>query len=107
MSSIKHALVFGASGVSGWGTIVQLTSYPTRTTFASITGLSNRPLSPSFFPNDDRISLYSGVDLSGTPESVTQALKAKVPNIADITTVFFYGERHLSCILHRDIDYIA
>lgn len=89
-----HAIVFGASGVSGWGALVQLTKYPTRDTFASITGLTNRPLSKSdaLLPDDDRISLVSGVDLSGSPASVIQALKAKVPRIADVTTAFFFGE---------------
>lgn len=94
MSHSKHALVFGASGISDWGTIVQLVSYPTKFTFSSITGLTNRPLSKedSLLPEDDRIQLISGVDLNGTPGSVIQALTAKVPHIAEITTVFFYGK---------------
>lgn len=92
-SSPKHALVFGASGISGWGTIVQLTSYPTKETFASITGLTNRPLSAqnALLPDDNRIELVPGVDLSASPESVISELEARVPHIADITTVFFYG----------------
>lgn len=93
MSSKKHALVFGASGISGWGTIVQLISYPTKSTFSSITGLTNRSLlkEDALLPEDDRIQLISGVDLNGTSESVIEALKSKVPQIGSITTVFFYG----------------
>lgn len=94
MASPRHALVFGASGISGWETIIQLLSYPAEQVFASITGLTNRPLSvkDALLPNDERISLVSGVDLSGTPESVIESLSTKVPHIKDITTAFFYGK---------------
>lgn len=92
----NHALVFGASGISGWNTIVQALSYPTPTTFTSITGVTNRPLSKAeaLLPEDERVILVSGIDLSLTPETAIEALKAKVPTIADITHVFFYAYIH-------------
>jgi hypothetical protein len=45
-SDKKHALVFGASGISGWSILNQALTYPTPTTFSHITGLTNRPLTP-------------------------------------------------------------
>lgn len=106
----NHALVFGASGISGWNTIVQALSYPTPTTFTSITGVTNRPLSKAeaLLPEDERVILVSGIDLSLTPETAIEALKAKVPTIADITHVFFYAYIHepqggiCSCRQHKN-----
>jgi hypothetical protein len=94
--SSNHALVFGASGISGWSTVVQALSYPTPTTFASVTGVTNRPLSKAeaLLPDDERIALVSGIDLSLTPQATIDTLKAKVPRIADITHVFFYAYIH-------------
>jgi len=36
----------------------------------------------------------SGIDLSLTPEDAIEALKTKVPRIAEITHVFFYAYIH-------------
>lgn len=91
-----HALVFGGSGISGWNTVVQALSYPTPTTFASVTCVTNRPISKAeaFLPNDERIALVSGIDLAKTPQATIDTLKTKVPRIADITHVFFYAYIH-------------
>lgn len=96
MSQSNHALIFGASGVSGWGTIVEALRYPTETTFASVTGLTNRPLTKeqAMLPDDDRLSLVSGVDLSAPTEDVIASIKANVPNIGLVTHVFFYSYIH-------------
>lgn len=96
MSQANHALIFGASGVSGWGTMVQALSYPDKTTFASITGLTNRPLTKqqAMLPNDDRLSLVSGVNLSAPIKDVIASLQTNVPNIASVTHVFFYAYIH-------------
>lgn len=96
MSQSNHALIFGASGVTGWGTMVQALTYPTNTTFASITGLTNRPLTKkqAMLPDDDRLSLVSGVDLSASAEDVIATLKANFPNIGLVTHVFFYAYIH-------------
>jgi len=96
MSSSNHALIFGASGVSGWGTMIQALSYPTPTTFGSVTGITNRPLKKddALLPDDERIMLVSGVNLSLTSEAVINALKANVPHINNITHVFFCAYIH-------------
>lgn len=41
-----HALVFGASGLAGWGVVDQLLeNYPAEGTFSKVTALVNRPFS--------------------------------------------------------------
>lgn len=46
-------------------------------------------------PEDDRLSLISGVDLSASSVAdVIASLKANVPQIARVTHVFFYAYIH-------------
>jgi hypothetical protein len=87
----KHALVSGASGISGWSILNQALSYPTPTTFHQITGLTNRPLTfeDACLPSDPRLQLASGVDLTGSVSSVVSSLKGKVKNVESTTHVFF------------------
>ena len=86
-----HALVFGASGISGWAIVKEALNYPSKRTFASVTGLTNRPLSlpDASLPSDSRLQLASGVDLTASSDSIVDLLKSKVPHIQDITHVFF------------------
>ena len=90
-SDKKHALVFGASGISGWSILNQALSYSTPITFDQITGLTNRPLSieDAGLPSDPRLQLANGVDLTGSVESVVSSLKEKVKNVETTTHVFF------------------
>lgn len=90
MSSHLHALVFGASGISGWALVKEALTYPTPTTFNQVTALTNRPLfaSDAHWPNDSRLRLASGIDLTGTVNMVVEALKQKVQNIDTVTHVF-------------------
>jgi nucleoside-diphosphate-sugar epimerase len=89
----NHALIFGASGISGWALCNQLLAYPSKDSFSRVTGLTNRPLSieDAKLPHDPRLELLSGIDLSGTVESVKQDLEKKVKDIKDVTHVFFMG----------------
>jgi hypothetical protein len=98
MASENHALVFGASGVSGWGIMHELVSYPTSTTWTSIIGATNRPLSPAeaHLPDDLRISLVSGIDLTAGVPEVARLLREKVKNIEKITHVFFTAYIHVT-----------
>jgi hypothetical protein len=88
---MAHALIFGASGVSGWAVTNQALQYPTKTTFKQVTALTNRPLSleDSRLPNDPRLHLVSGIDLTGSVSSVVEGLVNKVPNSETISHVFF------------------
>jgi nucleoside-diphosphate-sugar epimerase len=92
MSTNNHALVFGASGISGWALVKEALSYPTPTTFNQVTALSNRPLSlaDAQWPNDPRLHLASGIDLTGPVDTVVSALKEKVNGIETVTHVFLF-----------------
>ncbi|KAL8918125.1 MAG: hypothetical protein Q9172_005552 [Xanthocarpia lactea] len=94
----KHALVFGASGLIGWGVVDQLLSnYPTQGTFAKVTALVNRPLDvrDSFWPLDSPrrpdLQLVSGINLADvTVQSATELLQTKVKGIEDVTHAFYF-----------------
>jgi hypothetical protein len=91
---MAHALIFGASGISGWSLMNQARIYPSPTAFACITGTTNRPTSIGQLqiPYDDRIQLASGIDLTKSVDEVVAALKEKVPHVDTVSHVFFTGE---------------
>ena len=89
---IRRALVFGASGITGWAVLQEALQYPEPNTFESIIGLTNRPLSKSeaFLPDDRRLALYAGIDLSVGVKAVVERLE-QVEGIEEVTHVFFLG----------------
>ncbi|RDW60201.1 hypothetical protein BP5796_11807 [Coleophoma crateriformis] len=95
----NHALVFGASGVAGWGVVEQLLEdYPIKGTFSTTTALVNRPLTfeesrwPGPSPDRPELDIVSGIDLTeGSPEDFAAVLKSKVKGIAEITHVYYYA----------------
>lgn len=86
------ALVFGASGISGWAVTKNLLSYPSANTFSRIIALTNRPrlLSECRLPHDPRLELYSGVNLRGSLEKVLAEMGA-VPNLNKVTHMYYCG----------------
>ncbi|KAI4202162.1 MAG: hypothetical protein LQ346_002014 [Caloplaca aetnensis] len=94
----KHALVFGASGLVGWGVVDQLLSnYPTQGTFSTVSALVNRPFNvedscwPERSPARPDLQLVSGVNLAGaTVEDLEKLLKAEVKGIERVTHVFYF-----------------
>ncbi|KAL8645242.1 MAG: hypothetical protein Q9210_006822 [Variospora velana] len=94
----KHALVFGASGLIGWGVVDQLLSnYPAQGTFSTVSALVNRPFSveDSFWPKRSPVmpdlQLLSGVNLAGaTIESLEKLLQTEVEGIENVTHVFYF-----------------
>lgn len=88
---MAHALILGASGISGWSILNQARNYPTSTTFSRITGTTNRPLTleKAGIPQDDRIKLISGVDFTKSVEEVASTLMEKLPDADTVTHVFF------------------
>lgn len=90
----KHCLVFGASGISGWALLNACVSYPTPTTFHRITGLCNRPLAQdaAYLPEDPRLNLISGIDLTQPVADIIQALDEKVESIETVNIVYFCGK---------------
>jgi hypothetical protein len=93
MTPKPQALIFGASGITGWAITNNALIYPTPTTFSRIVGLTNRPLSPSaaHLPSDARLQLYSGLDLSRDAATNSEYLRG-IENISEITHVYFAGE---------------
>lgn len=93
---MSHALIFGASGISGWALLNEITTYPTPTTFAKITGLTNRRLSleQAYLPQDSRLNLVNGIDLTKRVSEVVRMLKEKVDDAQTISHVFFQHSYH-------------
>jgi len=90
----KSALVFGASGVSGWAFVNEiLHDYPKKGTWKKVHALTNRPLkhSDSLWPDDERLNMVSGIDLlKGSQEDLEGALSS-VDGIKNVTHVFYLG----------------
>ncbi|KZT39374.1 hypothetical protein SISSUDRAFT_1003543, partial [Sistotremastrum suecicum HHB10207 ss-3] len=95
-STGNHAIVFGASGISGWEACRQLLSYPTAITFSQVTGLTNRPLTreAALLPLDLRLGLFAGLDLQKPVDEVVKDL-SKIPHIETVTHVFYYAYKHI------------
>lgn len=87
----NHALIFGASGISGWALVKEALGYPNPTAFARVTALTNRPLSisDSQWPEDKRLQLISGIDLTSSVANVVQLLK-DIPSIESVSHVFLF-----------------
>ena len=94
MSSAERvALVFGASGVSGWAVARELLRYPTPTTFSRIIALSNRPVDPDLIHlSNPRLTFEHGVNLTQPVDNVVYALRVKAPEIEKVTDVFWSGQ---------------
>lgn len=94
MAAAGHqALIFGASGITGWALARQALVYPTPAAFARVVALTNRPLdrAAALLPDDARLALHSGVDLTQDAESVKAALGG-IEGIEHTTHVYFAGE---------------
>ncbi|KAI9373898.1 hypothetical protein BJX61DRAFT_551884 [Aspergillus egyptiacus] len=85
------ALVFGASGISGWAVTKNLLSYPSSATFSRVIALTHRPrtVAESGLPVDPRLELYSGVDLRGSLQDVRKQMQGKIPNLDQVTHVYY------------------
>ena len=94
----KKALVFGASGVTGWSFVNEiLNDYPEKGVWDGVVAMTNRPLKreDSLWPADDRLQIVSGVDLlKGSQDDLESALKQKVQHIELITHVYYLGKLH-------------
>lgn len=75
----------------GWACVKEALEFPTPSSFKKVTGLTNRPLSieDSHLPKDERIQLVSGIDLTGTVDSVFDSMKQKIKDIDTVTHVIF------------------
>lgn len=95
MGRENHALVFGASGITGWAIVNQiLNGYPDTSTFAKVTALTNRSLSPEAaqWPTSDKLEVISGLDLlRGSQEELEVAMRQKIADVENVTHVYFFA----------------
>jgi hypothetical protein len=89
----KSALVFGASGVTGWSFVNEILSdYPQKNVWKRAHALFSRPLSLSQtqWPEDSRLNMVSGIDLLlHSQSSLEKDLVEKVPDIGEVTHVYY------------------
>ncbi|KAI0534958.1 hypothetical protein GGR58DRAFT_519771 [Xylaria digitata] len=83
------ALIFGASGISGWALMRECLSYPLQDTFARVIALTKRPLSKraACVPDDPRLEIQNGLDLTNE-DQVEPKLKS-IEGISDVTHIYF------------------
>jgi hypothetical protein len=77
-----QALVFGASGITGWAITNSALTYPTPSTFSRFVGLTARPLGLE----------AAGLDLSKDVDDIVGYL-CEIKDIEEITHVYFAGKR--------------
>lgn len=96
---MAHALILGASGISGWSLMNQARNYPSPTAFARITGTTNRPmtLEQAHLPADPRLQIASGVDFTKSVDEAARSLREKIADVDTVTHVFFTGEYREAC----------
>lgn len=92
----NHALVFGASGITGWAiTNALLSDYPSPDAFLKVTALTNRPLSKeqAQWPESPKLQLISGIDLltSKGQTGLEEEMSAKIPDMSTVSHVYFFS----------------
>ncbi|CAI6258743.1 unnamed protein product [Periconia digitata] len=95
----NHALVYGASGITGWAIVnAILNGYPSKDAFTKVSALVNRPLTRemAMWPDDPRLQIVSGIDLlKGSQEELENTIKEKVPDVDTVTQVYFYSYKQI------------
>ncbi len=92
----KRALIFGASGVTGWSFVNELLNdYPKKNIWEGVVAMTNRPLKQedSLWPADSRLQIVSGVNLLSGQDEIEKALKDNVKDIKKTTHVYYLGSR--------------
>lgn len=99
ISGDKVALVFGASGISGWAVTRSLLEYPTHSTFSRVIGLTHRPQTrvQLGLPDDPRLEVYSGINLRGSLDEVMTQMRETIPQLDQVTHVYYLGKTSVIC----------
>jgi hypothetical protein len=92
----NHALIFGASGITGWAITNQiLQGYPNPDAFSKVTALTNRPLKAenALWPQSEKLQLVSGMDLMTEKgqQGLEDEMKSKIKDIETVSHVYFFG----------------
>jgi nucleoside-diphosphate-sugar epimerase len=94
-SAGNHAIVFGASGITGWAIVnAILNGYPEPSAFSKVTALTNRPLSQevSQWPKSEKLNIVSGLDLlKGSQSELEESLKSRVADVDTVSHVYFFA----------------
>jgi nucleoside-diphosphate-sugar epimerase len=89
----KHALVFGASGITGWAIVNELlTNHPDAQRFTKVTAVTNRPFPAhiSRWPKSSKLDIVSGIDiLKGDQNDLDREMKRDIKGISAVTHVYF------------------
>lgn len=94
MAGNKVALVFGASGVTGWAFVNEmLNDYPKKGIWSHVQALTNRPLSveESMWPRDSRLTITSGINLLEESQEELNSKLGAIKDIGAVTHVFYLG----------------
>jgi len=91
----KSALIFGASGVTGWAFVNEiLNDYPKKGIWKNVHALTNRPLKreDSEWPSDPRLEIVSGIDLlKGGQSDLERDLETGIEGLSEVTHVYYLG----------------
>ncbi|CAK7237424.1 hypothetical protein SBRCBS47491_009972 [Sporothrix bragantina] len=92
----NHALVYGASGITGWAIVnAILEGYPTPQDFDKVTALTNRPLTAeqANWPKSDKLNVVSGIDIltEKGQEGLEAEMKERVADVDTVTHVYFFA----------------
>lgn len=91
----NHALVFGASGITGWAIInAILNNYPSPDTFDRVTALTNRPLPRDVaqWSASDKLQMVSDLDLlRGDQTALEGEMKQRVRGMETVTHMYFFA----------------
>jgi len=94
-SNAHHALVFGASGITGWSIVnTILNGYPDSSAFSKVTALTNRAFTQevSQWPKSDKLNIVSGIDLlKGSQSELEATIKSRVTNVDTVSHVYFFA----------------
>lgn len=93
--SENHALVYGASGITGWAIVNQiLKNFPAAETFTKVTALTNRPLPAEVaqWPRSEKLQVVSGLNLlEGDQAALEKNMKERVKDMDTVTHVYFFA----------------
>lgn len=96
MTEGKVAIVFGASGVSGWAFVNEvLSDYPKKAVWDGVLALTNRPLTveEAMWPRDDRLSITSGINLLNDSQEDIQKALGNIAGIGKVTHLIYLGKK--------------
>jgi hypothetical protein len=100
-----HALIFGASGITGWAITNQLLKgYPSPDAFSTVTACTNRPLKleDTLWPKSKKLQTAQ-VNLMNEKgqEGLEAELKRNIKGIENVSHVYFFGKVHSSSMNYK------